>query len=322
MIPSEPGGGAVSTKSPSQEPALQSDTAATPEHPPVQDAHDDLSVWDYEDYHAYLKDWIEFRKAHATNMSYQWLANKCGFSSRSFLRRVALGEKNLSLVAAHRLSKAMDHDPGEAEYFSTLVALGNARTPKDREHHLERLHQIPRPRQGRILNAGEFELFREWYIVPLRELVTIFPFDGDWNLLGQQLDPPISGEMAKEAVTLLLELGLLRKDGAVFQQVESNLSTPTRSASRLVRNYQLKTLELASQSLSRHDRDLRHISTLTVGVDADHFEVIREKIRNFRRELIALASEVPRSDRVYQVNLQLFPLTRTPVGSRTTGNRS
>ncbi|MBK8802101.1 MAG: TIGR02147 family protein [Fibrobacteres bacterium] len=306
--------------SPSRGKVQESAAAQIPATSP--EASEELSVWDYEDYHAYLRDWIEFRKAHSANMSYQWLANKCEFSSRSFLRRVALGEKNLSLVAAHRLSKAMEHGPAEAEYFSALVALGNARTPKDREHHQDRLRQIPRPRQGRILNAGEFELFREWYIVPLRELVTNFPFAQDWNLLGQQLDPPISGEQAREAVELLLELGLLQKDGELYRQVESNLSTPTRSASRLVRNYQLKTLELAGQSLARHDRDLRHISTLTVGLDAEHFEVVREKVRNFRRELIALASEIPHSDRVYQVNLQLFPLTRTPVGSQSPTNRS
>jgi len=306
---------ARSSKPAPAKPSIPDPSPASAESP------EELCLWDYEDYHTYLHDWIELRKSQTSTMSYRWLADKCGFSSRSFLRRIALGEKNLSLVAAHRLSKAMNHDPAEAEYFATLVALGNARTPKDREHHRQRLGQLPRPRQGRILSAGEFELFRDWYIVPLRELVTAFPFAEDWHRLGQQLDPPISGEQAREAVQLLLELGLLRKDGDVYQQVESNLSTPTRAASRLVRQYQQKTLELAGQSLTRHDRELRHISTLTVGLDEDGFQVVRERIRNFRRELIALASEIPRSDRVYQVNLQLFPLTRTPVDSTNSAKR-
>jgi hypothetical protein len=43
------------------------------------------------------------------------------------------------------------------------------------------------------------------------------------------------------------------------------------------------------------------------------FSKFLEKIQEFRREVGDLAQGVPATDRVYQFNLQFFPLTRVPV---------
>ena len=57
-------------------------------------------------------------------------------------------------------------------------------------------------------------------------------------------------------------------------------------------------------------RKNREISTLTLGISRDGFNQIKERIRSFRKEVIEIARNDENEDRVYQCNLDLFPLTR------------
>lgn len=269
-----------------------------------------VAVWDYLDYHAYLREWVESERERRPVVSYQWLATRSGFKSRSFLRLVALGEKNLPALATHRVSEAMGHDASEAAFFACLVALGNARTARDREHHLERLHAIPRPGRSRILGSEEFELFHKWYIPALRELAPLMSDPDDWESLASRLDPPVRPDEAREGVRTLVDLGLLVVQQGRYVQAEAHLATSTRLGSRLVRDYQARTMDLAVSSLQRHPRDQRHISTLTLGIDGATQRKLVERIRAFRQEILAMAAESGPVDRVCQLNVQLFPLTR------------
>jgi len=270
-------------------------------------------VFEFEDYHRFLSAWCEARKLQWPGFSYQWLANKVGLKSRSFLRLVGKGEKDLSGSAAVRLSKAMALDARETAYFEALVAWNNATDPDEKTLFLGRLHAVVPPRPQTILPRRKFALFKKWYLNPVWELVTFFPFDGNFDLLAAQLNPRITAAQAREAVELLLALDLIEPRGGIFAQTETNLHTEDALFSGTVKKYQTATLALAGESLERHPREVRHISTLTLGLDGEMFSRLLDKIRDFRREIGDLAQAVPSTDRVYQLNLQFFPLTKLPA---------
>jgi uncharacterized protein (TIGR02147 family) len=279
-------------------------------------------VFDYADYHDYLKDWIEDRKARGLVVSYQWLATRMGLKSRSFLRLVAIGEKDLSQAAALKLSQAMAHTAREEEYFVILVALNNCSDLEEKNHHLTRLAKVARPARKTMLSVQQYDLFNKWFVIPLWELVTLVDFRGDWKYLSQQLDPPITPAEAKYAVELLRELGLIEAKDNLYVQKDPTLTTQEELRSQSVRNFQAATMELAQQALTRHPPIRRHISTLTLGVDETGYLKIVERIRSFREELVTIAQQHESVDRVYQFNLQFFPLSRVPVEGRTNTNVS
>ncbi|MEK7393782.1 MAG: TIGR02147 family protein [Fibrobacterota bacterium] len=274
-------------------------------------------VFDYADYHEYLKDWIEDRKTRGLVVSYQWLATRMGLKSRSFLRLVSIGEKDLSQAAALKLSQAMGHTAREEEYFVILVALNNSSDLEEKNHHLTRLAKVARPARKTMLSVQQYDLFNKWFVIPLWELVTLVDFRGDWKYLSQQLDPPITPAEAKYAVELLRELGLIEPKGDLYVQKDPTLTTQEELRSQSVRNFQAATMDLAQQALTRHPPIRRHISTLTLGVDETGYLKIVERIRNFREELVTIAQQHETVDRVFQFNLQFFPLSRVPVERRT-----
>lgn len=276
-------------------------------------------VFDYADYHEYLKDWIEDRKVRGLVASYQWLATRMGLKSRSFLRLVAIGEKDLSQAAALKLSQAMGHSTREEEYFAILVAMNNCTDLEEKNHHLVRLAKVARPARKTMLSVQQYDLFNKWFVIPVWELVTIVDFQGDWKFLAQQLDPPITAAEAKYAVDLLRELGLIESKGHLYVQKDPTLTTQEELRSQSVRNFQDATMQLGREALLRHPPMRRHISTLTLGLDESGFQKIVERIRSFREELVTIAQQHENVDRVFQVNLQFFPLSRVPVEPKPAG---
>jgi uncharacterized protein (TIGR02147 family) len=57
-------------------------------------------------------------------------------------------------------------------------------------------------------------------------------------------------------------------------------------------------------------REEREISSLTLCVSHDVLLRLKERIREFRKELLAIAELEGKPERVVQLNFQLFPLSR------------
>jgi len=278
-----------------------------------------LDVFEYSDYHEYLRDWIERERVRRAAFSYQWLANRAGLKSRSFLRLVSVGEKDLSKVSAIKVAQAMGLQGTQEEFFLVLVDLNNADDPREKAVHLERLKRIAPPSRRTILSVQQYELFETWWMIPLWEVACAGDWNADWKRLATQLEPPITAAEAQHGVELLLDLGLLEcKDGR-YERRETSLHTQEEVRSRAIRRYQDSLLEKARDALARIPSDSRHISTLTMGVDEEGYRRIQERVRAFRAEVVDIAQAQTAVDRVIQINLQMFPLTKVPFEATVRG---
>lgn len=80
-------------------------------------------------------------------------------------------------------------------------------------------------------------------------------------------------------------------------------------------NYHRAMLARASEAIDRVPRDEREISSITVCVSHEVMLRLKERIRDFRRELLQLAELEGKPERVVQINFQLFPLSKKEVSS-------
>lgn len=270
----------------------------------------EVRIFDFLDYHAYLAAWVADRKRRTPSFSFQWLANRCGFKSRSFLRLVSLGERDLSEAYALKLAKAMDLSEKEREYFLSLIALDTAETSEQRELHHQRLARLAPPAPPRILSSAEFDLFRNWWTIPLWEAASSNAWSGDWALLGSRLEPPISAAQAEEGVANLVSQGFLELVDGKYVRREVNLATREELRSAMIRKYQFETLDLARRALERIAAEERQITTLALGLDERGMADILERMKAFRADVIAIAARTEHSDRMMQLNIQFFPTAR------------
>ncbi len=271
-----------------------------------------VSVLEYEDYHVFLRDWVASKKRERSSFSYQELADRIGLKSKSSLRLVCMGDRDLSPSAAVKFVVAMGLDERETEYFLALVAFNNASDPKERDLYFGKLNRFSKQKKKTVLSAQEFDFFSKWYIIPLWEMVAARPFGGDFKALGQMLEPAISSEDARHALKVLLDLRLIEPEGDRYVQRSENLQTREELISKTIKGYQRETLELAGRALDAVALENRHISTVTIGLDAENWKRAKDLIAEFRQKLVDLSGGVQGVDRVYQINIQAFPFTRIP----------
>ena len=72
---------------------------------------------------------------------------------------------------------------------------------------------------------------------------------------------------------------------------------------------------LAADAVDSFALEERRISGLTVGIDEQAYNRIAVELDAFRRKIAAIVSDVQYYDRVYRLNLHLFPLSR-PLGEK------
>ena len=134
-------------------------------------------------------------------------------------------------------------------------------------------------------------------------------FKDDYEGLAECCTPPITVEQAKDAIKLLYDLNMISTDRDGFWKVNDTfVSTGGNWRSEAVRAFQKETIRLAGESLERHAPPLRDISTVTMTFNMDDIALIREKIKEFRSELLRLSQEGTGDNTVFQLNIQLFPL--------------
>jgi uncharacterized protein (TIGR02147 family) len=267
------------------------------------------SIYLYTDYKKFLADYISDRKKLNKNFSYAYFAKETGFKSRSFIHKVIRGEKALSIKRVGRVGKAMGLGKKEQTYLRYLVQFDTEKTPDKKLYYYNLAQSVHKSNSTVLLRHDQFEYFRRWYLVALREAVTYFDFGDDFKRLGNMMRPPISAKTVKKGIELLMRLKLIaRKDGG-YVQTDHVITTGNEVTSLAVTNFQKETIALAAGALGLSAKE-REISTLTFGTNRQGFRQIQSEVIAFRKKLIEIICTHQPIDRVYQLNFQLFPLSQ------------
>jgi uncharacterized protein (TIGR02147 family) len=291
---------------PAKPPKLQATSEAVPR----------VSVFDYLDHRAFLRDYYRERKA-ARGLSFRGFSRRAGLRSPNYLKLVIDGERNLSAAMAERFAKALGLSGDAAAYFTTLVSFAQATSTSERTEAYRKLTGFRRYRNARPLAAAEAEYHSTWYLPAVRELAARADFSEDPRWIGSMLWPSIAPADAERALQTLLTLGLLvRNARGRIEQAEPLVSTGPEVQSVHVASYHRAMLERASGAIDDVPRELRDISALTLCLGADGLRRLKERVQNFRRELLELSGLETEPRQVVQLNFQLFPLSRVEQSKR------
>ncbi|MDB5107022.1 MAG: hypothetical protein JWP91_4711 [Fibrobacteres bacterium] len=270
------------------------------------------NVFDYLNYQAFLKDLYEVRKARSPYFSYRYLGKRLSVDP-GYLVKIIQGKLQIPVKSIDRINQYCGFHGREAEYLREMVIYGRAKRIKDIKVHFENMIRL-RDKELRKVEISQYSFFRKWYHSAIHCLLMFHEFDGDFKSLAAKLSPRISAEEAEESIRLLIELKFLRKTQAGKYLVTDNrLSTGEKWQSAAIRNYQEECLKLAGESLNRHEKDIRDISTVTIPMSDKDFEEVKDRIKELRQSLLHLDPENGKPMSVYQVNIQLFPLTQIGV---------
>lgn len=77
-----------------------------------------------------------------------------------------------------------------------------------------------------------------------------------------------------------------------------------------VRSFNREMLRKAGSAIDEIPVEERHIYGVTIGVSKECYDVVAVEMAAFRDRVISIVNSDNNSDRVYQLHLQLFPLSK------------
>lgn len=273
-------------------------------------------IFRYADYRQFLKDWWSWKKRSSRTASFRSFAMKAG-SAPSLLKDIIEGRRRLTSDTVAKFTPALGISDAESSYLALLARFGNARNVAEKNQAFAEMSKIRRRMFLKFLPPDKYALWTSWYHASIRELAGLEDFQEDADWIAHRLQPPISVRQAKDALALLLRTGLLhRDDRGRLRPADPAVSTEYETPNPLVRHFNQEMIGLALTAPERFDPSEREIGGLTLGLSNECYERIKERIRIFKEEILAMVVEDPRgSERIAQLNIQLFPLSNPEVAA-------
>lgn len=265
-------------------------------------------VFDHLDYRDTLKEAFEERKAAASLYSYRMMAEFLGLDT-SYVFRILQKDAHLPARCQSRAIEYLGLSGRSAEYFVLLIAYARERNQGARQKILENALAL-RDVARRQLIDDELAYFRDWWIVALRSMLEIVDGRVVPSKLGARLNPPIPEKDVVKALELLQQLGLVKKMSSGRMMLTETHLTVGKGIEKVeaVRDHQKQMLALASEAINRFPPEKRDVSTITLAVNESGANMVREMLRECRRQIQKCVEDSKQPDRVMQLAMAFFPL--------------
>jgi uncharacterized protein (TIGR02147 family) len=261
-------------------------------------------------------------KRVAPSYSYRAFALDLGFGPTNYLHLICNGRRPLSVSAARRIATSLRLGEREERYFVLLARHGTARSAVEREVAFEEIVDI----KARLIGGSEskdgFEYFSEWWHAAIREMVLLPGFCPEPEWMASRLVPRVTPDEARRSWELLSRLGLVRRDAhGRWRQAEARIEQPEGARSLAIIRYHQKMAELGKECVMRVKARDRDVTVLTVPMTRALFETLRAEAAAWQQRILAAAESLDDGEEIYQINIQIFPLTERSTGAVADGKK-
>lgn len=273
------------------------------------------SVFAYQDYRVFLQDYFDEMKSRKL-LSWRIFAKQAGFSSPSYLKLVCQGKTNLSNAGINQVAVALDLKSVELDYFKILVNFNQAKNAEEKQKYLNQMGNLAQSKKVKVLNEIMYAFFSSWLNPVIREMVPRVSSTRP-SEIARRFVSEVSAEEVKSTLQFLTKNNFLVKtpDGH-YKQVERTLASQNRDITATVlRSFHRQMSELAVESLEKSSIDERHFSELFVDLSKEGYHKVLNEIIEFRRKIQDIATQDQELNRIYSLNMQLFPLTHKNTSS-------
>ncbi|QDK39373.1 TIGR02147 family protein [Bdellovibrio sp. NC01] len=280
---------------------------------------------DYMNYRQFLADFYKFKRQSSKGSlrayNYAVFSAAANIKSPNYLKMIIEGKRNLSDDMIGKFGKALGFNKEQTEEFRLLVQFTQATDPADRNMYLKKLSEH---RVGVKLKTGEidrksFEKVPNWVAWIIYAMVDQEGVSFDNTALKKLLRGKASEDEIENALASLLNSGDLRRDEVTgeLKKARSLTESPEDIPVALVRKLQSQLMYLGLESLYQDQPTDREFGTLTMSLTKAEFEEIKFKLRQMRKSINkdnSIARMKSKGERVYQLNIQLFPVTNAADG--------
>lgn len=267
-------------------------------------------VMEYNNFRIFVRDYYAERKDRS-GFTWRDFAKAAGYSSPVFLKLVCDGKANLSEAGVERVASAIGLVGVDLQYFRLLVSFNQEKDSAAKKQAFAEMRKLAKDNETAVVGEDQYDYYESWLNPVIREVAPLMNGATPAKMAEQVMFDADTAKV-KKSLKLLQKTGLLEKDEqGEFKQGNKSITTGSLEvASLAIREMHRQMGELAVQSLDQVPVDERDISGLTIGISEDAFAKIAKEIADFRRRVSSIVMEDSGNERVYRLNVQLFPLTK------------
>lgn len=277
-------------------------------------------VADYLDYRKLLADFFAYRRKQTEGeirpYNYQMFSAAADIRSPNYLKMIIEGKRNLSDDMITRFAKAMGYHKEQTEQFRVLTQMNQSEDSATRNLLMRKLSEM---RVSQKIKTGEidkktWEKIPNWVAWVIYAMVDQQGAQFDLKTLKEILRHKATENEIELALNSLLESGELTRDEKTGEICKARhlMDHADDVPVALVRKLQAQLMYLGLESLFQDAPTEREFGTLTLSMTKSEFEDLKFKLRQLRKATHkdnAIARSKSKGERVYQLNIQLFPIT-------------
>jgi uncharacterized protein (TIGR02147 family) len=192
------------------------------------------------------------------------------------------------------------------------VFFAGAKSSVDKNYYFGLIAAQRSHKNIRTVSSEQFEYFNEWYHPAVRELVAGKPDPLDYSALSHGLGHKVSAPRIRKSIELLKRLGLISYDPAQgYVHNAPILNTEDEIHTFAIRRYHGEILNIAMLALNEIPPADRENSHLTARISPDCFLKIKQRLQEFRKELLQIIAEDQHATDIYHINFQLYPIAKS-----------
>lgn len=271
------------------------------------------TLFEYTDYRKYLKDYYQTKKLTEKGFSHRVFLNRAGLTGPNFLKNVIDNKKNLSPASIKKFAKALELNKDELKYFTNLVLFCQAKKIPEKRKYFNKLSEFATKSEAQTIQKNQMEYFSHWYNIVVREHIHAHGFSGNFKELANALYPQITENQARKAVELLTELDMIYCDSeGNYYLREHIITTGPELKSIGARAYHKNMIQISEKAIDDIPLEKRYYRTITGSYSEETFEKIKLEVDKARERILDLIKEDEGAKKVFQINMQLFPLETEP----------
>lgn len=269
------------------------------------------NIYSFMDYRDFLKDRYRQLKQIDPMFSFRFFSKQAGFGSPNYLKLVMDGKRNLSFEAIAKFAKGLRLDNHESEFFRYMVEFNQCEHPSKKKVYEAKLLYLRELFKVKAVIPELYDYYHEWYHAAIREMVRKGEVKNQPGQIAQNLVPAITEDEARGSVDLLLKLGFVQStnDNTLVAVDEPKVDAESTELAQKI--YYEQMAELAAQSLYTQGPDTQDFESITLTLPPEKVGELRTKIQQLIAELAAENGGMNTGNAVFQLNFQLFALTKS-----------
>lgn len=281
-----------------------------------------MSIFEYEDYRNYLKDFYEAQKAKNPHFSFRSFAQKAKLTSPNYLKLVIDRKRRITDKNLNHFIRGLGLKAAEAAYFTNLIFYQEAKSKEAKETYLSELMRIRNRemRAAKLLTEEQHaQVLGDWVNWAVREMVLLKDFRPDPYWISERLQGLVSAEKAQQSLDLLQSLELIEEQNGKFAQRDLLVTTSDEKKSVVIQGFHRQFTQLSLRSLAVDSVKIREFSGLTIALPKSRIPEIKGEIKEFRKKLNKIFSQEQENDDVYHLTINFFPITRIKENDKCEG---